>query len=110
MANRRSKHRHSRASQGGKTAQQAPQAGGRHVLACYWLAITLAGAAVYANSITAPFLFDDDSAVVNSPSIRNLWDLRHVLFPAAETAVAGRPLVNLSFAVNYALGGLDVRG
>jgi hypothetical protein len=33
-----------------------------------------------------------------------------VLSPPRATPVAGRPLVNLSFALNYALGGLDVRG
>jgi hypothetical protein len=33
-----------------------------------------------------------------------------VLFPRRELPTAGRPLVNFSFAVNYALGGLDVRG
>jgi tetratricopeptide (TPR) repeat protein len=33
-----------------------------------------------------------------------------VLFPALELPVAGRPVVNLSFALNYAFGGFDVRG
>jgi hypothetical protein len=31
------------------------------------------------------------------------------LSPPRDTPVAGRPLVNLSLAVNYAIGGLDVR-
>ena len=33
-----------------------------------------------------------------------------MLFPPRELPVAGRPFVNLSFAINYAIGGLDVRG
>ena len=33
-----------------------------------------------------------------------------MLVPPANTPVAGRPLVNLTFAINYALGGLDVGG
>jgi tetratricopeptide (TPR) repeat protein len=32
------------------------------------------------------------------------------LFPERELPTAGRPLVNLSFAVNFAVGGTDVRG
>ncbi|HEY2905642.1 MAG TPA: tetratricopeptide repeat protein [Vicinamibacterales bacterium] len=32
-----------------------------------------------------------------------------VFFPPRELPVAGRPFVNLSFAMNYAIGGLDVR-
>jgi tetratricopeptide (TPR) repeat protein len=30
--------------------------------------------------------------------------------PESDTPIAGRPLVNLSFAINYAIGGLSVRG
>jgi hypothetical protein len=33
-----------------------------------------------------------------------------VLAPQRDSAVAGRPLVSLSFAINYAVGGLDVTG
>src|SRR5439155_6472077 len=33
-----------------------------------------------------------------------------VLVPERDTAIAGRPIVNLSFAINYAIGGLDGRG
>jgi tetratricopeptide (TPR) repeat protein len=76
-----------------------------------WAAIIVcSGVAVYWNSLTAPFLFDDELSIVNNPQIRQLADLVRVLSPPVSTPVAGRPLVNLSFAVNYALGGLDVRG
>ena len=30
--------------------------------------------------------------------------------PEPDTAIAGRPIVNLSFALNYAIGGIGVRG
>ena len=33
-----------------------------------------------------------------------------MLTPPTETSVARRPLVNLSFAINYAMGGLNVAG
>ncbi len=79
-----------------------------------WLAAALllgAVALVYANSLAAPFIFDDFQAVVRNPSIRDLARLDRVLDPPLDAAGStGRPLVNLSFALNHALGGLDVRG
>ena len=64
--------------------------------------------AVYANSLRGPFVFDDESAVVRNESIRRLWS-PGIFNPAAgrgET-VGGRPLLNASFAVNYAISGTD---
>jgi tetratricopeptide (TPR) repeat protein len=72
--------------------------------------IVLAGAAVYANSLSGPFVLDDQDTIVMNEQIRQLWPPSVVLFPALELPVAGRPVVNVSFALNYALGGLDVRG
>ena len=65
---------------------------------------------VYANSLGRPFIFDDHTTIVSNTSIRQLRPLASPLSPPAETAVAGRPVANLTFAVNYAAGGLDVRG
>jgi tetratricopeptide (TPR) repeat protein len=63
----------------------------------------LACAAVYANSLAVPFIFDDRSAIVENPTIRSLSRMRRVLFPPQEgETVQGRPLVNLTFALNYA--------
>ena len=72
--------------------------------------ILLAGLATYANGFTNPFIFDDFGSVVRNSSIRDLSDLKSVLTPPAETPVANRPLVNLSFAINYAIGGTSVAG
>jgi tetratricopeptide (TPR) repeat protein len=47
---------------------------------------------------------------VSNRQIRDLSDLGSVLTPASDSAVAGRPLINLSLAINYALGGVNVRG
>ena len=74
------------------------------------LAATLAA---YHNSFLFPFVFDDVPAIVDNPSIRQLWPPGAVLAPRLEDAgvtVSGRPLVNLSLAVNYALGGEAVWG
>jgi protein O-mannosyl-transferase len=72
--------------------------------------ILIAGALVYANSLSAPFIFDDQTAIIENQRIQQLWPLSVPLSPARETPVAGRPIVSLTFAINYAAGGLDVRG
>ena len=64
----------------------------------------------YVNSLENPFIWDDSNAIVNNPTIRSLWPPWAPLQPPAETPVSTRPLVNLSFALNYAVHGLDVRG
>src|SRR6185312_13040530 len=74
-----------------------------------WLAalvIVLAVTAAYANSWATPFVFDDFQGIIQNPSIRHLSRLGEVLSPPAfATGAIGRPMVNLSLAVNYALGG-----
>lgn len=59
----------------------------------------------YSLSLRAPFLFDDAGAVVNNPTIRQLWSFDVVRPPTDGSTTTGRPLVNLSFALNYALSG-----
>jgi Flp pilus assembly protein TadD len=72
------------------------------------LAVLVIG--VYANATQGPFIFDDGASVVENTSIRDLADIGQVLSPPRETPVAGRPLVNLTFALNFASGGADVTG
>jgi tetratricopeptide (TPR) repeat protein len=68
--------------------------------------IVLAAAAVFANSFRGDFVYDDLIAIVNNSTIRSLWPLAPVLSPPLDGAtVAGRPLLNLSLAVNYYFGG-----
>ena len=74
------------------------------------LALTFAVALVYANSLSAPFLFDDAGAVLGNPTIRNLASFAVLNPPADGSTTTGRPLVNLSYALNYALGGEHVVG
>jgi len=64
--------------------------------------------AAYSNSFRGPFVIDDQASVVQNPDIRELTRLDRVLVPRRDSPVAGRPLVNLSFAIDYALSGLDV--
>jgi tetratricopeptide (TPR) repeat protein len=82
-------------------------------LATVWLwagCICLAVLLAYANSLATPFVFDDHLTVLENPSIRDWGRLRAIVSPPRELPVAGRPLVNLSFAANYAGGGLAVAG
>lgn len=77
------------------------------------LVIIVAGFAAYRGSFAAPFVFDDLSAVRDNASIRQLWPLSGPLALEPQTGGSGadgRPLVNLSLAINYAIGGLDVGG
>jgi len=77
-----------------------------------WLSvlIVLAGLITYAGSFRGPIVFDDIATVVQNPQVRDAGDLAAVLSPPENTPVAGRPVVNLSLALNYAAGGLAVRG
>lgn len=65
---------------------------------------------VYANSFSVPYLYDDIASIPENSSIRSLSDLRGALTPPQGTSVAGRPVLNLSFAVSYALSGPAVEG
>jgi Flp pilus assembly protein TadD len=65
--------------------------------------------AVYFRQLGAPFLLDDAATLTDNPSIRQLTELGRVFNPPASSFSAGRPLLNLSFALNHASGGLDPR-
>lgn len=72
--------------------------------------IVLAVWAAYANSLSAPFVFDDLKSITLNPTIRQLWPPGPVLSPPPGGGLSGRPLVNLSFALNHAVGGEAVWG
>jgi tetratricopeptide (TPR) repeat protein len=72
--------------------------------------IVVAAAVAYANSLGGPFIFDDSSSILENASIAEPGHLAAVLSPPHETPVAGRPLVNLTFAANVALTGRSVTG
>ena len=71
--------------------------------------LAVLSAATYRHPVASPFLFDDVPAIVANPSIRDLGDLGTVLWPDLPGGVttSGRPIGNLSFAIDYALWGLD---
>jgi tetratricopeptide (TPR) repeat protein len=74
------------------------------------LLIAVAAFAAYANTFGVPFVFDDIPSISENPTIRQLWPIGGALSPPRGfgVTVSGRPLLNLTLAINYALSGLDV--
>ena len=69
------------------------------------------GMAVYANSLSGPFIFDDHTAILENSAIESLWPptwLSKAWSP--EKGAHGRPIVNLTLAMNYAWGSFNVWG
>ena len=72
--------------------------------------LILAALGAYWNSFNVPLLLDDQSSISDNPSIRQLGRIGDVLSPPPTGTTAARPLLNLTYALNYAWGGLSVRG
>lgn len=88
----------------------APGAGERWSIRAAGAALVAAAVTVYWNSRHGPFVFDDVASILENPTIRSLWPLSGPLSPPAEGGytVSGRPLVNLTLALNWAWGGAAV--
>ena len=66
---------------------------------------------VYGWTLGAPFLLDDQQAVQFNEAIRTIWPPWVALDPpAADVSFARRPVTNLTMALNYAIGDLQVEG
>ncbi len=95
--------RRTRAARDPKTPAATQRAAGRS-----WPhGVLVAGAvlAVYANAVTLPFVFDDASTIVDNPTLRSL--AASLAGGPPQSATAGRPLVNLTLAVNRAISGSE---
>lgn len=81
----------------------------RWVFALGALLLALGIFCAYHRSLHVPFLLDDPDSIEKNPTIRNLPS---AFFPPENSGstVSGRPLLNLSFALNYRFGGTDVLG
>src|SRR5262245_38131913 len=68
---------------------------------------------VYSRVLHAAFIFDDAATVINNPSIIHLWPLIRrsdhggPLNPPPNRPTSARPIVNLTFAINYAVSRFD---
>jgi len=70
-----------------------------------WAAVSIVAAtlAAYAGSFRGVFVFDDRGTLVDNPTLHSWWA---ALFPPNNgIPVAGRPIANLSFAINRTLTG-----
>jgi tetratricopeptide (TPR) repeat protein len=72
--------------------------------------VVLATCLAYANSFSGVFAYDDRVTILENPTIRQLWPLDTVLQAPAAAGTGGRPFANLTFALSYALSGLQPWG
>lgn len=73
----------------------------------WWIAILLFLGLAYSNHFQGPFIFDDLKSIPENRTIRNLTQSLLETPQEGET-VSSRPLLNFSFALNYAWSGLNV--
>jgi tetratricopeptide (TPR) repeat protein len=71
------------------------------------LALLLAGSVVYSNSLSAPFILDDEESIVRNPQVTRWWPPTDAMRAPPQSSFAGRPLASLSLALSYAFGGLS---
>jgi protein O-mannosyl-transferase len=86
-------------------ANRAAWADGRARMAAAAAVSAAAAVAAFHNCFGVPFVFDDGPATLGNASIRSLWPVWGALSPPAGTTVAGRPIANLTLAINFALSG-----
>ena len=67
--------------------------------------IVAAGLWAYSNSFDGVLVLDDPGAITWNPSIRSLGES---LSPPPSTSVSGRPVANVSFAINYLISGTEL--
>ena len=79
---------------------------GRGTIALAGSGLVLTAWAVYANSFSGPFIFDDLLSIPQNPTLHSLTTA--LAPPGGGVTVTGRPLLNLSFALNHALSGDQV--
>jgi len=75
--------------------------------------LVAAGLLAYANNLRGEFNFDDFDTVVDNPTLRSLpafWSSLWVGPNSPNTPLSGRPVVGLTFALNFLAGGLEVWG
>jgi len=85
---------------------RSPNAGrnsGNRAMIVSPIVIVAAGVAVYANSLAATFVFDDRPHIYANERIKTV-------FPLGETLSGRRPLVDLTLAMNYAVGRFEPAG
>jgi len=70
--------------------------------------IVLLGFLAYCDSFSGPFIFDDVDSILRNTHIRKLWPITETMKGPMEETAAGRPILSLSLAINYAIDGYEV--
>jgi tetratricopeptide (TPR) repeat protein len=76
------------------------------------LALVAATTLAYLPALSAPFVMDDVLGISSNPSIRRLVPPNSAFTPPPNLPVSGRPVVNVTLAINYAINaalGVDQR-
>ncbi|MEJ2286209.1 MAG: tetratricopeptide repeat protein [Desulfobacterales bacterium] len=64
---------------------------------------------IYADTLTAPFIFDDLINIYNNPHIRvPALSFKNLAWAGFESPVTRRPVANISFALNYYFSGYNL--
>lgn len=70
-----------------------------------FIVLAAAGLIAYSNSLSAPFVLDDEESIVRNEHVSSPWPLSRALGAPPQSSFAGRPLASLSLAISHAAGG-----
>ncbi len=91
------------------TTSESRESPRRDRCVAWMLAVVALVVLAYSNSLRGPFVFDDLPSIAENESIRHLSPPDWMRPPGSRgETVGGRPLLNLTFAIDHAIGGLDV--
>jgi tetratricopeptide (TPR) repeat protein len=75
---------------------------GRTTVVAWFAVFVVAAGVAYSSAIRAPFVFDDIPAIRQNRSIQQIAG---AFDPPPNTPVSGRPIVNLTLAINHSVAG-----
>jgi len=79
--------------------------------ASWWLICLAFGTAfIYLPSLKGPLFFDDIPAIEQNPTITGPFKIENLFETESQSPLSGRPLVALSFKLNYRISGLNPWG
>ncbi len=87
-----------------------PRASGRSGILLAAVVIVGAGVLAYSNTFSVPFIYDDLGDIVENPAVHGFRDAQKEPLSPGGVNLTSRPVADLTFAANYALDGLNVRG
>ena len=75
-----------------------------------FLLFIILGFGIYSNTLNVPFIFDDESRILNNPNIRvtTFSDIGKAAF--SKYSAQNRPFGNITFALNYYLHQYNLKG